>query len=208
MRRPNSKRNSAPSAFTGPRVSKAMGTNTWVAGNNAYLAVLRTAACSAAEPAEIAVCDKYDVHKYAQVWTTVASQAMHLPADQGMSVAPSDCLPSVRRRLDGYFMLGTSALCSERQMISFYGMMILLFITVSKKSYGIVDKNILCRIKNIHSYKLVFCVQYFLIFTVSCSSCHSLNLFLELFSCCIDNCLNKKNKTNTTLTFLPLFLVC
>src|SRR6218665_619631 len=78
MRRPNSERNSAPSAFTGPRVSKAMGTNTWVAGNNAYLAVLRTAACSAAEPAEIAVCDKYDA---AQVWTIVASQAMYLPAD-------------------------------------------------------------------------------------------------------------------------------
>ena len=50
----------------------------------------------------------------------------------------------------------------------------LLFITVTKKSYGIVDKNIFCRIKNIQSYKLVFCVQYFLIFTVSCSSCHSL----------------------------------
>src|SRR6218665_2892207 len=111
MRRPNSERNSAPSAFTGPRFSKAMGTNTWVAGYNAYLAVLRTAACSAAEPAEIAVCEKYDA---AQVWTTVASQAMYLPADQGMSVAPS-----VRRRPDGSFMLGTSALCSERQMISF-----------------------------------------------------------------------------------------
>src|SRR6218665_2456799 len=83
MRRPNSERNSAPSAFTGPRVSKAMGTNTWGAGNNAYLAVLPTAACSVAEPAEIAVCDKYDA---AQVWTTVASQAMYLPADQGMSV--------------------------------------------------------------------------------------------------------------------------
>src|SRR6218665_2388299 len=55
-----------------------------------------------------------------------------------------------------------------------YGMMILLFITISKKSYGIVDKNILCRIKNIQSYKLVFCVLYFLIFTVSCSSCDSL----------------------------------
>src|SRR6218665_2012954 len=106
MRCPNSKRNSAPSAFTGPRVSKAMGTNTWVAGNNAYLAVLRTAACSAAEPAEIAVCNKYDA---AQVWTTVASQAMYLPADQGMS-APSGRLPSVRRRPDGSFMLGTSAL--------------------------------------------------------------------------------------------------
>src|SRR6218665_971300 len=73
MQRPNTERNSAPSAFTGQRVSKAMGTNTWVAGNNAYLAVLRTAACSAAEPAEIAVCDKYDA---AQVWTTVASQAI------------------------------------------------------------------------------------------------------------------------------------
>src|SRR6218665_1970292 len=119
MRRPNSERNSAPSAFTGPRVSKAMGTNTWVAGNNAYFAVLRTAACSAAEPAEFAVCDKYDVHKYAQVRTTVASQAMHLQADQEMSVAPLGCLPSVRRRPDGSFMLGTSALCSERQMISF-----------------------------------------------------------------------------------------
>src|SRR6218665_1826418 len=117
MRRPKSERNSARSAFIGPRVSKAMGTNTWVAGNNAYLAVLRTAAaCSAAEPAEIAVCDKYDA---AQVWTSVASQAMYLPADQGMIVAPSGRLPSVRRRPDGFFMLGTSALCSERQMISF-----------------------------------------------------------------------------------------
>src|SRR6218665_813651 len=85
-------------------------------GLQATMAVLRTAACSAAEPAEIAVCDKYDA---AQVWTTVASQAMYLPADQGMSVAPSGRLPSVRRRLDGSFMLGTSALCSERQMISF-----------------------------------------------------------------------------------------
>src|SRR6218665_1830909 len=37
----------------------------------------------------------------AQVWTTVASQAMYLPADQGMSVAPSGRLPSVRRRPDG-----------------------------------------------------------------------------------------------------------
>src|SRR6218665_2317491 len=116
MRCPTSKRNSVPSAFTGPRVSKAMGRNTWVAGNNAYLAVLRTAACSTAEPAEIVVCDKYDA---AQAWTTVASQVMHLPADQGMSVAPSGRLPSVRRRPDGSFMLGTSALCSERQLISF-----------------------------------------------------------------------------------------
>src|SRR6218665_519840 len=82
MRRPNSDRNSSPSAFTGPRVLNAMGTNTWVAGSNAYLAVLRTAACSAAESAEIAVCDKYDA---VQVWTTVASQTMYLPADQGMS---------------------------------------------------------------------------------------------------------------------------
>src|SRR6218665_3967785 len=91
MQRPNSERNSAASAFTGPRVSKAMGTNTWVAGNNAYLAVLRTAACSAAEPAEIAVCDKYDA---AQVWTTVASRAMYFTAVLGMSVAPSGGLPS------------------------------------------------------------------------------------------------------------------
>src|SRR6218665_285678 len=68
------------------------------------------------QPAEIAVCDKYDA---AQVWTTVESQAMYLPADQGMSVAPSGRLPSVHRRPDGSFMLGTSALCSERQMISF-----------------------------------------------------------------------------------------
>src|SRR6218665_1105158 len=54
------RRNCAPSAFTGPRVSKAMGTNTWVAGKSAYFSDLRTAACSAAKPAEIAVCDKYD----------------------------------------------------------------------------------------------------------------------------------------------------
>src|SRR6218665_1018853 len=124
MRRPNSERNSAPSAFTGPRVSKAMGTNTWVAGD-AHLAALRTAACSAAEPAEIAVCDKYDA---AQVWTTVASQAMYLPADKGMSVAPSGRLPSVRRRPDGSFMLGTSALCSERQMILYYIILYIIYI--------------------------------------------------------------------------------
>src|SRR6218665_2802867 len=130
MRRPNSERNSAPSAFTGPRVGNAMGTNTWVAGNNAYLAVLRIAVCSAAEPAEIAVCDKYDA---AQVWTTVVSQAMYLPADQGMSVAqamylpadqgmsvaPSGRLPSIRRRPDGSFMLRKSAQCSKCQMKSF-----------------------------------------------------------------------------------------
>ena len=79
-------RETAPSAFTGPRVSKAMGTNTWVAGNNAYLTDLRTAACSAAEPAKIAFCDKYDA---AQVWTTFASQAKYFPADQGMNVALS-----------------------------------------------------------------------------------------------------------------------
>src|SRR6218665_1465540 len=87
MQRPNSERNSAPSAFTDPRVSKAMGTNTWVADNNAYLAVLQTAACSA----QIAACDKYDA---AQVWTTVASQVMYLPAVQGMNVAPSGGLPT------------------------------------------------------------------------------------------------------------------
>src|SRR6218665_673549 len=102
MRRPNSERNSAPSAFTGPRVSKAMETNTWVAGNNAYLAVLRTAACSAAEPAEIAVCHKYDA---AQLWTTVASQAMYLPADQGMSVAPSIF------KIPFYFLFSKYLLC-------------------------------------------------------------------------------------------------
>src|SRR6218665_925501 len=168
MRHPNSERNSTLSAFTGPRVSKAMGTNTWVAGNNAYLAVLRTAACSAAEPAEIAVCDKYDA---AQVWTTVASQAMYLPAVQGMSVAPSGGLLSEDQMVPSCLEHLHSAVMPKDII---YGMMILLFITVSKKSYGIVDKNILCRIKNIQSYKLVFCVQYFLIFTASCSSCHLL----------------------------------
>ena len=62
-------------------------------------------------------------------------------------------------------------LSNKKKLKNFF---FLLFSTVSKKSYGIVDKNILCRIKNIQSYKLVFCFQYFLIFTVSCSSCHSL----------------------------------
>src|SRR6218665_1161860 len=51
MRRPNFKRNSA---FTGPRVSKATGTNMWVAGNKAHLAYLRTAACSAADSVKTA----------------------------------------------------------------------------------------------------------------------------------------------------------
>src|SRR6218665_3639520 len=56
---------------------------------------LANSSCSAAEPAEIAVCDKYDA---AQVWTTVVSQAMYLPADQGMSVAPSGRLPSISQK--------------------------------------------------------------------------------------------------------------
>src|SRR6218665_1234350 len=196
MRRPNSERNSAPSAFTGPRVSKAMGTNTWVAGNNAYLAVLRTAACSAAEPAEIAVCDKYDA---AQVWTTVAYHvSSSRPGNECDTIGPL-AISSQKTR----WSLHAWNICTL-----IYGMMILLFITISKKSYGIVDKNILCRIINIQSDKLVFCVQYFLIFTVSCSSCHSLKSVSRTLSCCIDNCLNKKNKTNTRLTFLPLFLIC
>src|SRR6218665_3175315 len=96
---PNSERNRAPSAFTCPRVSKAMVTNTWVAGNSAYFSDLRTAACSPAEP--------------------IALLRLYFPADQRMSVAPSGCLPSFRSRSDGSFVLGTSALCSERQMISF-----------------------------------------------------------------------------------------
>jgi len=41
----------------------AMRISTWVAGYNAYFSDLRTAACSAAKPAEIAICDKYDAHK-------------------------------------------------------------------------------------------------------------------------------------------------
>src|SRR6218665_2837855 len=40
-------------------------------------------------------------------------------ASDSTRVAPSGCLPSVHRRPDGSFMLGTSALCSECQMISF-----------------------------------------------------------------------------------------
>src|SRR6218665_1840763 len=44
-------------------------------------------------------------HKCGPLWHT-----MYLPADQGMSVTPSGRLPSVRRRPDGPFMLGTSAL--------------------------------------------------------------------------------------------------
>src|SRR6218665_2545465 len=42
----------------------------------------------------------------------------------------------------------------------------LLFITVSKKSYGILDKNILCQIENIQSYKLVFCIFLYFLFLV------------------------------------------
>ena len=58
-------------------------------------------------------------HKWGPL--VIASPAMYFPAAQGMSVAPSGRLPSVRRRPDGSFVLGTSALCysSERQMMSF-----------------------------------------------------------------------------------------
>ena len=47
----------------------------------------------------------------------------------------------------------------------------------SKILNRIVDKNILCGINNIQSYKLVFCVQYFLIYTHSRSAESSVFMF-------------------------------
>jgi len=46
----------------------------------------------------------------------------------------------------------------------------LVLLELGKIMNRIVDKNILCQINNIQSYKLVFIVQYFLIVTVSRSS--------------------------------------
>src|SRR6218665_885818 len=112
MRRPNSERNSAPSAFYRPKSFEGNGDKHISCRQQCIFGSLANSSLLSCRTAEIAVCNKYDA---AQVWTTVVSQAMYLPADQGMSVAPSGRLPSIRRRPDGSFMLGTSALCSKCQ---------------------------------------------------------------------------------------------
>src|SRR6218665_4038804 len=81
----------------------------------AYFRVLRSAACSAAEPPNEARGSMYEA---AQLWATVASHARYLPCDHGTSVAPPGLLPSELNRPRGSLVLGTPAFTRARHMMS------------------------------------------------------------------------------------------
>ena len=164
MRRPNSARNSAPSAFTGPRVSKAMGTNTWVEGNSAFLHCCLLGSLANSSLLSCRTCQDCCLR---QIWCSTSVDHCGIPGHVSSSRPGNEygtigplAIGSQKTR----WFLHAWNICTLQWTPNdiFYGMMILLFITVSKKSYGIVDKNILCRIKNIQSYKLVFCFSIFL----------------------------------------------
>src|ERR1043165_4206469 len=93
----------------------ATGMKSCVAGRDAYLVLLRSAACSAAPPVAEAV---RGIYEDAPVWMAVASHAMYLPLAHGISVAPSCLLPSVRINPGGSLELGMSAFVRALQMMS------------------------------------------------------------------------------------------
>ena len=111
----NSCRNSSLVRFMRPNDSMATGTNSCVAGRVEYLAILRSAACSAAPPVVDAVRLIYDD---AHVWMAVASHAKYLPRFHGTNVAPSGLLPSVRINPGGTLELGMSAFEKALQIVS------------------------------------------------------------------------------------------
>ena len=115
IRRPTSCKNSLPVRLMGPSDSMATGTNSCVEGRDEYLACLRSAACSAAPQAIVDVRWTYDA---AHVWMAVASHVIYFPLDQGINVAPSGLLPSVRIKPGGSLELGIPAFESARQMMS------------------------------------------------------------------------------------------
>src|SRR6218665_1643794 len=84
-------------------------------GISPYLRVLRSAACSAAEPPEAA---RDVIYEAAQVCTMVASRARDLPCDQRIGVARSGRFPSALKRPSGSFVLGTLAFVRARHKMS------------------------------------------------------------------------------------------
>src|SRR6218665_1058104 len=87
-----------------------------VAGKKPYFEDLRTAVCSAAEPAKIAV---FVIYRNSTRVDLCSTQVMYFPADQGISVALSPRLPSVRRTPEGSFVLGTSTLYNQCITVDF-----------------------------------------------------------------------------------------
>src|SRR6218665_633867 len=84
-------------------------------GISPYLTVLRSAACSAAEPPAAA---RDVIYEAAQVGTMVASHARYLPCAQGTSVAPSGLFPFALKRSSGSFVHGTPAFVRARHKMS------------------------------------------------------------------------------------------
>src|SRR6218665_2388691 len=79
-------------------------------GISPYLRVLRSAACSAAEPPAAASDVIYEARRSAQ-W-------LYLPCDHRTSVAPSGRFPSALKRPSGSFVLGTPAFVRARHKMS------------------------------------------------------------------------------------------
>ena len=80
-----------------------------------YLRVLRSAACSAAEPTAAA---RDVIYETAQVCAMVASHARYLPCDQRTSMAPFGRFPSALKRPSGSFVLGIPAFVRARHKMS------------------------------------------------------------------------------------------
>ena len=86
-----------------PSDSTAIGWKIHLSSKPEYLAILNSAARSAAAPASLAVAA---TNESATVHTAVTSQASGLPPFQGTSVKPSGRLPSDRTKPCGSLELG------------------------------------------------------------------------------------------------------
>src|SRR6218665_803822 len=114
-RLPISPMKSSADRLYSPKVPIATGRKIKELGSPAYFRVLRSAACSAAEPPNEARRSMYEA---AQLWATVASHARYLRCDHGISVTPSGLLPSDLNRPRGSLVLGTPAFTRACHMMS------------------------------------------------------------------------------------------
>ena len=93
-------------------VSMAIGKNRWFDAMSAYLESLNVAACLAADPASVEMCES------AKISGTATSPASGLPFAHGISVAPSGRFPPWVTRPTGSLWAGTWALLMALQIAS------------------------------------------------------------------------------------------
>ena len=118
VRLPMSRKKAWASLQIGPKVSMATGAKRYWCDKAVYLAVLGSAAASAAAPAVTDVLARYDS---ATVSAIVTSQVMECPSCQGTSVSPSGLFPSALSRPFGslaQLVAGTPARTRVRYMKS------------------------------------------------------------------------------------------